>query len=399
MTADAAARAADQAARQSYGRLIAFLSARSRNIAAAEDALAEAFRAALEHWPVTGVPGAPEAWLLTAARRALGKSARHRKMAQAAEPDLVNQIEEAIAMVESERESFADERLKLMFVCAHPAIDAAAQTPLMLQTVLGLDAARIAAVFLEQPANMGQRLVRAKAKIRDAGVRFAVPDTDQLPERLDAVLQAIYAAFTAGWEDGGELSGEAIWLGRMVLALMPEEPEAMGLLSLMLYCEARKDARRKGGFVPLGAQDVRLWDGAMLDEADSLLRAVGPRKRFGRFQCEAAIQSVHAARRFTGETDHEALETLYAALVRLSPTLGARVGQAAISDPEQGLALLAALPEKSVAAYQPFHAVRAELLRKLGRQGEARVAYSRAIDLSPDPEVRQFLWSRMAEQA
>ncbi len=224
MTAEAAARAADQAARQSYGRLIAYLSARSRNIAAAEDALSEAFRAAIEHWPVTGVPQAPEAWLLTAARRALGKTARHAKVANAAEPDLINQIEEAIAMMESETEGFADERLKLLFVCAHPAIDPAAQTPLMLQAVLGLDAARIAAVFLEQPATMGQRLVRAKAKIKDTGVRFAVPDAHELPDRLDAVLQAIYAAFTAGWEDGGELSAEAIWLGRTVLALMPEEP-------------------------------------------------------------------------------------------------------------------------------------------------------------------------------
>ena len=396
MTAQAAARAADQAARQSYGRLIAYLSARSRNIAAAEDALAEAFRAALEHWPVTGVPQAPEAWLLTAARRALGKSTRHTKVAQAAEPDLVNQIEEAIAMVESESESFADERLKLLFVCAHPAIDPAAQTPLMLQTVLGLDAARIAAVFLEQPATMGQRLVRAKAKIRDARVRFAVPDVDELPDRLDAVLQAIYAAFTAGWEDGGELSSEAIWLGRTVLALMPEEPEAMGLLSLMLHCEARKRARRASGFIPLNAQDTRLWDGAMMHEADTLLRAAGRRNRFGRFQCEAAIQSVHAARRITGETDRQALEMLYAALVRLSPSLGARVGQAAVAEPEQGLTLLAALPGKSVADYQPFHAVRADLLKRLGRTGEAAAAYARAIELSPDEEVRRFLWARMA---
>ncbi len=396
MTAEAAARAADQAARQSYGRLIAYLSARSRNIAATEDALAEAFRAALEHWPVTGVPAAPEAWLLTAARRALGKSARHKKVAQAVEPDLVNQIEEAIAMMESEGESFADERLKLLFVCAHPAIDPAAQTPLMLQTVLGLDAARIAAVFLEQPATMSQRLVRAKAKIKDAGMRFAVPDTDELPDRLDAVLQAIYAAFTAGWEDGGELSGEAIWLARTVLALMPEEPEAMGLLSLMLYCEARRTARRTEGFVPLDRQDMHLWDKPMMAEADAVLRKAGSARRFGRFQCEAAIQSVHAARRFTGETDRAALRTLYAALVRLSPAIGARVGQAAVAEPAEGLSLLAALPEKAVERYQPFHAVRADLLRQLGRRREAETAYARAIELTADEGVRRFLWTRMS---
>ncbi|WP_373503186.1 RNA polymerase sigma factor, partial [Aestuariivirga sp.] len=344
------------------------------------------------------VPQAPEAWLLTAARRTLMKSVRHQKVAQAAEPDLVNQIEEAIDMMEAGRGDFADERLKLLFVCAHPAIDPAAQTPMMLQAVLGLDAVRIAAVFLEQPATMGQRLVRAKARIKELRIRFAVPDTHELPERLDAVLQAIYAGFTAGWEDGGPLSGEAIWLGRTVLALMPDEPEAMGLLSLMLHCEARKAARRKGGFVPLDRQDVSLWDEAMMAEADALLRAAGQIERFGRFQCEAAIQSVHAARRFTGRTDGAALTMLYAALVRLSPTLGARVGQAAVAEPEQGLGLLAQLPEKVVAAYQPFHAVKADLLKRLGREVEATAAYARAIELSPDEAVRRFLWTCMSAE-
>lgn len=400
MTADAAARAADQAARQSYGRLIAYLSARSRNIPAAEDALAEAFRAALEAWPTSGIPQSPEAWLLTAARRVMGKSARHQKLAAAKTPQLALEIEEAMAMIEAEPDGFGDERLRLMFVCAHPAIDAAAQTPLMLQTVLGLDAARIAAAFLEQPATMGQRLVRAKARIRDTGMRFAVPEAEELPERLDAVLQAIYAAFTAGWEDGGPLSGEAIWLGRVLLKLMPEEPEAMGLLSLMLHCEARKPARRAGdGFVPLDRQEVGLWDEAMMSEADNLLRDAGERQRFGRFQCEAAIQSVHAARRFTGETDRAALSTLYAALVRLSPSVGARVGQAAVAEPAAGLSFLAAIPEPAVRTYQPFHAVRADLLRRMGREAEASAAYARAIELSADPAVRQFLWSRMAGQA
>jgi RNA polymerase sigma-70 factor, ECF subfamily len=399
MTADVAARAADQAARQSYGRLIAFLSARSRNIAAAEDALGEAFRAALETWPVTGIPDSPEAWLLTTARRAMGKVQRHQQLTTAKAPQLALAVEEAIAMMEAEKDGFGDERLKLMFVCAHPAIDPAAQTPLMLQTVLGLDAARIAAAFLVEPAAMGQRLVRAKARIRDTGMRFAVPEAEDLPPRLEAVLQAIYAAFTAGWEDGGPLSSEAIWLGRVLLALMPEEPEAMGLLSLMLSCEARKPARRNGStYVPLDRQDMSLWNTTLLAEAEDLLRQAGTQNRFGRFQCEAAIQSVHTARRFTRETDRAALRTLYAALVVLAPSVGARVGQAAVSDPQQGLRLLAEIPEKSVSGYQPFHAVRADLLQRLGRHAEAASAYSRAIELSPDPEVRQFLWSRMAHQ-
>ena len=400
MTAEAAARAADQAARQSYGRLIAYLSARSRNIAAAEDALAEAFRAALEAWPASGIPQSPEAWLLTAARRAMGKVQRHKKLAAAKAPELALAVEEAMAMIETEREGFGDERLKLMFVCAHPAIDPAAQTPLMLQTVLGLDASRIAAAFLEQPATMGQRLVRAKARIRDTGIRFAVPEAEDLAPRLDAVLQAIYAAFTAGWEDGGPLSAEAIWLGRVLLALMPDEPEAMGLLSLMLACEARKPARRQGGaYVPLDRQDMNLWNNAMLAEAEGLLRQAGSGNRFGRFQCEAAIQAVHTARRFTGETDLPALRILYAALAKLSPSAGALVGQAAVSEPQEGLRLLAAIPEKTASGYQPFHAVKADLLQRMGRHAEAASSYARAIELSPDPEVRQFLWSRMASQA
>lgn len=401
MTAEDARRAAERAARQSYGRLVAFLAARSRNIAAAEDALSEAFRAALEHWPTTGIPQSPEAWLLTAARRSLGKSIRHGKLAAAKAPQLALAVEEAIAMMEAEPDDFGDDRLKLMFVCAHPAIDPAAQTPLMLQTVLGLDAARIAAAFLEQPATMGQRLVRAKAKIRDTGMRFAVPEPEELPERLEAVLQAVYAGFTAGWEDGGPLAGEAIWLARMLCGLMPEEPEAKGLLSLMLYCDARRAARRVDGvFVPLEDQDVTLWDAAMLGEADSLLRAAGAANRFGRFQCEAAIQSVHAARRITGAVDRAALSTLYGALVRLSPAIGARVGQAAVvAEPAEGLRLLATIPDRAAEAYQPFHAVRAELLRRLGRDREAALAYARAIELSADPAVRQFLWGRMARQA
>ena len=241
MTAEAAARAADQAARQSYGRLIAYLSARSRNIAAAEDALADAFRAALEHWPVNGIPASPEAWLLTAARRVLGKSARHAKVEADAVPELMHEIEEAIAAMEEEPSQFADERLKLLFVCAHPAIEPEAQTPLMLQTVLGLDAARIAQAFLVPPATMSQRLVRAKARIRNTGIRFAVPDAPDLSERLEAVLQAIYAGYGTGWDDISGTQGrdaldeEGIWLGRTLLALLPAEPEVMGLLALMLY--------------------------------------------------------------------------------------------------------------------------------------------------------------------
>ena len=399
---DGARRAAEATARTSYGRLVAMLASRGGDIAAAEDALADALAMALTAWDERGIPDNPDAWLLTAARRTLGH-VRSRAGTAAANEAMVMLLHQERA--DAAPVPFGDDRLKLMFVCAHPAIAGDVQAPLMLQTVLGLDAARIAASFLVSPAAMGQKLVRAKVKIRDAGIAFVVPDPEALAVRTGAVLSAIYAAYGTGWEDvlGADakrkgLAEEALWLGRLVVEMLPDDPEAMGLLSLMLHCEARRPARRaEGGYVPLDQQDVALWDGPMIAEADRLLEAAGNFDRFGRFQCEAAIQSVHAARRVTGETDRDALRLLYTALVTLSPGLGARVGQAAVAEPQEGLRLLAALPERAVAFYQPFHAVRAELLRQAGRMGEASAAYARAIELSPDPGVRQFLWSRMAQ--
>jgi len=240
--------AAERAARTSYGRLVAFLAARSRDVAAAEDALSEAFVDALETWPVRGVPRNPEGWLLTTARRRLLDAGRHDRVRAKAPIDLAAEI---AAPAEDSDVVFPDERLKLLFVCAHPAIDEAARTPLMLQTVLGLDAARIASAFLTAPAAMGQRLVRAKAKIRDAGVRFEVPDGPDLPARLGPVLDAVYVAYGSGWDDvaGADprrkgLADEAVWLGGVLVELLPAEPEAAGLLALMLYCESRRAARR-----------------------------------------------------------------------------------------------------------------------------------------------------------
>ena len=218
-----ARRAVERAARDSYGRLVAFLAARSRDVAAAEDALGDAFRAALEAWPRTGIPTRPEAWLLTAARRRLIDRTRHAGVHDAALPTLLAAADEAEDAATGDS-IFPDERLALLFVCAHPAIDAAARTPLMLQVVLGLDAARIASAFLVQPGAMSRRLVRAKAKIRDAGIRFALPDAGDLPDRLDAVLGAIYAAYGSGWDDvaGADprrrgLAAEAIDLGRLLV--------------------------------------------------------------------------------------------------------------------------------------------------------------------------------------
>jgi predicted RNA polymerase sigma factor len=397
-----ARRAVEQAARDSYGRLMAFLAARSRDVAAAEDALGDAFRAALESWPATGVPDRPEAWLLTAARRRLTDRARHARVQADAVPTLLAITEEAQALAGPEG-MFPDERLKLLFICAHPAIDAAARTPLMLQTVLGLDAARIASAFLVQPAAMGQRLTRAKAKIRDAGIAFAVPEPNELPPRLETVLEAIYAAYGSGWDDvaGADprrkgLALEAIDLGRLLLRLLPSEPEAQGLLALMLHCEARRAARRSadGAYVPLSEQDVALWSEPMIDEAQQLLAAAERAGRIGRFQLEAAIQSAHARRAWSGRTDWESIALLYHGLVRLAPTIGALIGRAAAvaeaRGAETGWALLQAVPAEAVAGYQPYWALAAHLLKRLGRT-EAADAYRRAIGLCEDPAMRDFL--------
>jgi len=401
-----AGQAAELAARASYGRLLAYLAARWRDVARAEDALGDALLAALETWPRTGVPDNPVAWLLTAARRRLVDGARHAGVAAAAEADLKVMLDER---ADASPAAFPDERLALLFVCAHPAIDEAARTPLMLQTVLGLDAARIASAFLVAPATMSQRLVRVKAKIREAGIRFEIPAPGELTARLDAVLEAIYAAYGSGWEDvaGADprrhgLAEEAIWLGRLVARLRPDEPEAQGLLALMLHCEARRAARRDaaGAYVPLGFQDLRRWSRPMIEEAEEVLAGAARLKAAGRFQLEAAIQSVHAQRVRTGETDWEAVTLLYEGLLRYAPTIGARVAHAAAlgeaRDAEAGLAALDAIPPDEVATYQPYWALRGHVLTALGRAAEAGEAYDRAIGLSEDPAVRAFLLGRRA---
>ncbi len=272
---------------------------------------------------------------------------------------------------------FPDERLKLLFVCAHPAIDAAMHTPLMLQTVLGLNAIRIASAFLVSPDAMGRRLSRAKAKIRDAAIPFEVPAAKQLAPRLHAVLEAIYAAYGSGWDDLADpqsrwLPGEAITIGRTLVELMPDEPEALGLLSLMLHCEARREARRDdlGDYVPLSEQDVARWSQPMIEEAEVHLAHAARAGRIGPFQLEAAIQSAHAQRAVTGATDWEAISLLYEGLVRMAPTIGALVGRAAAvaeaRGAEAGLKALEELPPERIATYQPYWALIAHLLGSLG---------------------------------
>jgi RNA polymerase sigma-70 factor (ECF subfamily) len=400
-------RAVELTVRTSYGRLVAYLSARTRDVAAAEDALGDALLAALDTWPETGIPDRPEAWLLTAARRRLLDRIRRAQTATRAAPLLLQATEELLERVEP----FPDERLPLLFVCAHPAIDLTIRTPLMLQTVLGLDAATIASAFLVAPTAMGQRLVRAKARIKDAGLAFALPEPEELPERLDAVLEAIYAAYGSGWESvsGGDprrrgLTEEAIWLGRLVVGLLPEAPEARGLLALMLHCEARREARRDAGgrYVPLAEQDVARWSRPLIAEAESLLAAAARARRPGRFQLEAAIQSAHARRAFGAPSPWEDVALLYEGLVRLAPTVGALIGRAAALAEARGaaagLALLAEIPLEAVRGYQPYWALSAHLLTRLGRTEEARQACTRAVGLSEDPTVRAFLLARYSDR-
>jgi RNA polymerase sigma-70 factor (ECF subfamily) len=292
------ARAAERAARESFGRLVAYLAARSRDVAGAEDALADALVLALERWPKGGVPDNPDAWLLTVARRRLIDRSRRTGLDPGVSERLQLAQDEAEAVL-SNPSGFPDERLALLFVCAHPSIDSASRTPLMLQTVLGLSADRIASAFLTSPAAMTKRLTRAKAKIGEAGVPFAIPDRAELAPRLEAVLAAIYAAYGLGWDDAfasgrrADLADEAIWLGRLVAQLLPGEPESKGLLALMLFCEARREARRDagGGFVALGSQNAALWSSNLIEEAEDMLRRAAHAGRMGRYQLEAAIQA------------------------------------------------------------------------------------------------------------
>jgi RNA polymerase sigma-70 factor, ECF subfamily len=401
--------AIETVARDSCGRLIAYLAARSGDVAGAEDAIGDAFVAALERWPAEGVPEKPEAWLLHVARNRMIDAVRRSQVRQKSEKFL-QQIAEEAQTVAKAQEHFPDERLKLLFVCAHPAIDPAARTPLMLQAGLGIDAARIASAFLVSPAAMSQRLVRAKNKIRDAGIPFRVPEPPELDERVSFVLDAIYAAYTTGWESLMEtasthhaLAAEAIALGRMLVQLMPNEPEAYGLLALMLHCEARREARytTEGKFVPLDQQDRSLWSKSMIDEAEGHVRSAAAFKRMGRYQLEGAIQSVHASRARSERIDWKEIALLYEGLMRIAPGIGSLVGRAVAiaqaGDPAAGFDALEQIPMDRTANYQPYWATRGHLLRLLCRKDEAVEAFNRAASLTDDPALREYLLQCSAE--
>ena len=405
---------ADAVARRSYGKLVAFLAARTHDVTAAEDALSEAFLSALADWPRNGCPANPEGWLLTVARRKVIDAGRRHSTTEAAAGEL-QIIAEGLEAAAAESAEIPDRRLALLFACAHPSIEAGVRAPLMLQVVLGLDAKTIASAFLSSPAAMGKRLVRAKDKIRQAGIPFRVPEREELAGRLDTVLEAIYAAFAEGWTgpgggtDGGmdvvrrDLTAEAMFMARLVTELLPEEPEALGLLALMLHAEARRAARRsvKGEFVPLAEQDPAQWDAGMIDEAELLLRRAGMRGMVGRYQLEGALQSAHVHRCQSGVANWAEVVALYDALFALSGSPVVAINRAvAIAERDGAAAGLAALPEavadSRLAEYQPYWAARAELLARTGAHDEARQAYEIAIGLERDAAVRRFLQERQA---
>ncbi|HXS25639.1 MAG TPA: DUF6596 domain-containing protein [Gemmatimonadales bacterium] len=402
---------ADAVARRSYSKLVAFHAARTGDVAAAEDALSEAFASALIDWPRKGCPANPEGWLLTAARRKIIDESRRQRRGEIAAGHwqlLAEGLDAAAANPE-----IPDHRLALMFACAHPAIDAGIRAPLMLQAVLGVDAATIASAFLVSPTTMGQRLVRAKTKIRQARIPFSVPEREELPGRLAAVLDAIYAAFAEGWADPGgtdvarrDLAEEAMFLGSLVAELLPAEPEALGLLALMLHAESRRRARRndRGEYVPLADQDPSRWDSRMINGAEALLRRAGTLGSIGRYQLEAALQSAHVHRRRTGEANWPEVVQLYDALSALidSPVIAINraLALAELESPSAALEAIKRLEgDARLTEYQPYWAARAELLARTGAPDEARQAYEIAIGLERDPAVRRFLQDRLSALA
>jgi predicted RNA polymerase sigma factor len=392
------------AARDSYGRLLALLAAVTSDLAAAEDALADAFERALRTWPSHGVPGNPDAWLLTVARNRLRdewKSARvQRAVPLDAVPDTLAHIDDV------DVDAIPDRRLELMLVCAHPAIDRAMHTPLMLNTVLGFTAEQVGRAFSVPAPTMATRLVRVKKRIKATRIPFRIPDLADLPARMASVLEAVYGTYVIDWATGPQarqLPSEALHLAEVLTTLVPDDPEARGLAALIELSAARAPARvtADGHFVPLADQDPALWDRDLIGRAHEHLRIAHAQGQLGRFQVEAAIQAVHCARGHDGATDWPALLALHRILQAIAPSLGSGVALAAVTaevdGPAAGLATLDALlleAGQRARMFQPARATRAHLLDQLGRKAEAVAAYESAISLTHDTAEREYLERR-----
>lgn len=396
--------AAEHAARVSYGRLVALLAAPSGDVALAEDAVAAAFEQALRTWPDQGVPANPDGWLLTVARnrqRDTWRSAAHRT----SRPLEVGGPDEPATdpLADLDPDGLDDHRLALLLACAHPDVDEQVRAPLVLQVVLGFDAAQLASAFGVAKEAMAKRLVRAKARIRAAGTPLVVPGRDEQAARVPTVLEVVYACHALGLDDTrphhepDAMAGEAQYLAVTLAALLDDEPEAWGLAALVTLSLARAPARR-GGFVPLDEQDPATWDADLVAEGEAYLRRASVDAPPGRFRLEAAAQAVHCDRLRTGRTDWPALVTLYRALVLVAPTLGARVALAAAvgraDGPDAGLAALP--PRREGESFQPWWATRADLLSRAGRRDEAVEAYGRAAAGARDASVRRWLEGRAA---